>query len=480
MGRYEFAPLGELPTAAVRGIDAVVIVPGIMGSELREAASGRTIWGVGAALANAARSGYRERMRALAVTPAEAGGQADRVIATRLLAVPEWAFGLGGVEPYRDLARATRRNSLDPDAVLEFSYDWRLSVEHNAPLLARAAREHLTAWRSHPALRAFQRRFYDDRVPRLVFVAHSMGGLLVRAMTMLDGESQDVRAVLTLGTPFAGSVRALELLANGTGAPLPMPAEATRDAARTMPGLYDLLPAYRCRVMGDDVVALSADDVAAVGGDPELAKEAFGRRERTTGVRLPNHVAVVGTSQPTAQSVELRDGTVLSHRFGFRRDAGGELLRDAIGRPMREDHGGDGTVFRHAARLAGVPETPLAQQHAALARTPTALDLVTAVLTGVDNLGCVLGAADVGLDVPDAVQAGQPFPIRITGAFDPRRTTLVIEDASDHDRVVAKPVVAGRPGGDGLVITTGLPGPGLFRVRVAAGSDPVSTLVMAG
>jgi len=481
MDQCRSAPLGEPAAVTARGIDAVIIVPGIMGSELTEASTGRVIWGIGAALANAARLGYKERMRSLAVSDDERAGRTGRVIPTRLLAVPDWAYGLGGFEPYRNLAGAAREALIHPDGVLEFSYDWRLSAEHNARILARAARKHLDAWRSHPAVRAFQGEYQDGRSPRLVFVAHSMGGLLVRAMATAGDEPLDIRAVVTLGTPFEGSARALELLAHGHGAPVPLPAEITRDASRTMPGVYDLLPGYRCRLVGDDVVALSPPDVAAVGGDRELAEDAFSRKRRINGVPLPGqHVAMVGTSQVTTQSVELRDGVVIGHAFGFRWHADGELFRDGIGRIFREDHGGDGTVFRHAARLAGVPETGLVQQHAALARTRGALDIITATLTGVDVLGSVLGAAATGLDVPDAADPAQPLPIRITGDFEPARTSCAIEDANDNDRVVSRPLVTGRPQDGELVIAARLPGPGLFRVRVAAGGDPVSKLVLAG
>lgn len=480
MAKRRSASFGEPAPVSARGNDAVVIVPGIMGSELREASTGRVIWGVGAAVANAARLGYRERMRSLAVGDDERAGRIGRVVPTGLLAVPDWAYGLGGFEPYRDLVTTVREALIHPDGVLEFGYDWRLSVEHNARILAGAARKHLDAWRSHPAVREFQDEYQDDRFPRLVFVAHSMGGLLVRAMVATDDMPFDIRTVLTLGTPFEGSAKALGLLAHGRGAPVPMPAEITRDVSRTMPGVYDLLPGYRCRLVDDDVVSLSPQDIAAVGGDRELAEEAFARRRRVVGVPLPGHVAVVGTSQLTTQTVELQDGVVTGHAFGFRRHADGELFRDGLGRLLREDHGGDGTVFRHAARLPGVPETGFAQQHAALVRTRSALDVVRAALTGVDDLGSVLGGAAVGLDVPDLADPARPLPIRITGDFDPARTSCAIEDANDHDRVVSRPLVSGRPASGALVIEGRLPGPGLFRVRVAVGSDPVTKLVLAG
>src|SRR6266542_2153302 len=127
-------------------LDAAVVVPGIMGSELVERESHKVLWGMGVALASAGRLGYRARFAALEVTDDERSGKTGRVVPTRLLATPDWLPGLGGVEPYGRLVQAVRTAVVHRDAVLEFAYDWRLDVQHNAGLLARAARLHLASW----------------------------------------------------------------------------------------------------------------------------------------------------------------------------------------------------------------------------------------------------------------------------------------------------------------------------------------------
>ena len=48
-------------------------------------------------------------------------------------------------------------------------------------------------------------------------------------------------------------------------------AEAARDLARTLPGLHDLLPTYRCLPTRMNVVALRSADVELIGGDADLA-----------------------------------------------------------------------------------------------------------------------------------------------------------------------------------------------------------------
>jgi hypothetical protein len=55
-----------------------------------------------------------------------------------------------------------------------------------------------------------------------------------------------VRATVTLGTPFFGASKAVLLLGSGRGSPVPLPRARVRRLAVTLPGVYDLLPSYRC------------------------------------------------------------------------------------------------------------------------------------------------------------------------------------------------------------------------------------------
>ena len=454
-----------------------MIVPGIMGSELYDTEADRLLWGIGPAIRNSARLRSSDRLRAMSVTDAEREGGGGRVVATRLLAMPDWLPGLGGFEPYGHMVRSISKVVADRAAVLEFAYDWRLSVEHNGGLLARAAAKHLKDWRRHPKLLRLQELRGDTPEPRLVFVAHSMGGLVVRAMGR-ELPVSDIRSVITLGTPFEGSVKTLQLLSTGAGAPLRSPATATRDACRSMPGVYDLLPWYRCVIRRDDVVAVQPADVVAAGGRSKLVDDAFRRRARHRDSTLTCHVAVAGIGQKTAQSVELDGAKVRAREFGFRRRPDGELIREN-GRALTENHGGDGTVFRHSARTATTPSVAVAQQHQALASRGAGLDLVCHSLTEVEDVGVVLGDdEDLGLDVADEVTPSRPFEIGILGDLHPSSVTCTIEDTENDDEIIAGPVVQGRPSDGVLTIRTVLDRSGLFRVRIAAGSSEVTKLVM--
>ena len=71
-----------------------------------------------------------------------------------------------------------------------------------------------------------------------------MGGLLAWLACQDPELAKDVRATVTLGAPFYGAPKAALLLATGRGAKVPH--RRARRLAITLPGVYDLLPAYRC------------------------------------------------------------------------------------------------------------------------------------------------------------------------------------------------------------------------------------------
>ncbi|MFE6821912.1 hypothetical protein [Streptomyces sp. NPDC057690] len=476
--------------------DAVVVVPGIMGSALREATgSRRLLWGLedlGWLLS--AWQGRGESLRRLHLDESERSGRYGRVEPAGLLRLPAWAPFLHGLEPYDHLLKTVRDAVADPAAVLAFAYDWRLPVEVNGALLAEAAHRHLAAWRGSEAHSRARRLHPDEREARLVFVAHSMGGLVTRAAfarAAAHGSDlgADTRSVVTLGTPFLGSVKAAVILGGNRSDPLPaLPGRRMQALARTLPGVHDLLPDYRCVDAGRDVLRLTPSDVAALGGDKELAAAAqdFQRRMRAPSTPdLPGHRAVVGVAQPTAQSLRLEDGVVYEQYLSFERDGDGELARDpAAGLPVRRDRAGDGTVYRDAAALSGGKAvTWLPLQHGSLAKDGVALAHVRAILTERDqDLGPALGAGGIGLDLPDCVEAGRPWLARLTPAPGEELDSHAGIACSVHDAESDRRVGTGRLGWhDGAVAASvTLPAPGLYRIRVTTeGAPPLTQLVLA-
>ncbi|MGH3623905.1 MAG: lipase/acyltransferase domain-containing protein, partial [Sciscionella sp.] len=370
-------------------------------------------------------------------------------------------------------------------AVLEFGYDWRLPVLDNARLLARAAHAHLTAWRAHPAHDHARRVHPDERPAQLVLVAHSMGGLLARALPLVEGTDDsdgdvpaltpDIRATITLGTPFEGAAKVAVIL--GTGRGVPLPTRRLTRLARTLPGMYDLLPRYRCVDTGDDVRRLTVADVTALGGDPDHAHRAFHFHRQLAAVPMVGHRPLVGVEQPTVSSLRLRDGVVdgLAHTFRVHTD--GELVRDAHGMLVHTGGTGDGTVPVNSATLPGATPQAEAQQHGALGHVDEVVTFVRWVITGQPQ-GGQLGPGDrIGIDVPDLVQPGTAWPVVVSGVAGPHDATCEIIDA-ETGIPVDHPALHWRD--NQWQFTTSVPQQHLYRVIVTGGGgSPLTRLVLA-
>src|ERR1700733_10187443 len=147
--------------------DAVIVVPGILGSELVDNDTGQQIWGFSPKLLIKALTSGSAAFQALHLTSAERGGYYRRVTATGLLSIPTWLSWLRGSEDYLALLGAVREMA-GPDAVHPFPYDWRLPVAYNGVRLAESVRHWLMAQRAGQLPEA------DGPSARLVFVAHSM------------------------------------------------------------------------------------------------------------------------------------------------------------------------------------------------------------------------------------------------------------------------------------------------------------------
>jgi pimeloyl-ACP methyl ester carboxylesterase len=443
----------DVPGGAVSR-DAVIVIPGIMGSALVEVESGDTLWGLDEPgwLLNAWTSGTA--LRRLAVTDEERAGQVGRIRPAGLLRFPAFAPVLKGFEPYTELVAGIGRVLAHPDALCEFSYDWRLSVEYNAGELEKLVRWLLPRWRAHPEGSA------DAKV---VLVAHSMGGLIARYFTqVLDGAS-DVRTMVTLGTPYYGAVKAAYILNSGRGAPVPLPRKRLRDLVRHMPGLYDLLPFYRCVDEGDTARRLEPADVADIGGDADLAAESLARHTELMAGEARSLRLLVGVEQPTMQSLSVDGGVVRALMHTCFTDKTGRITE-------RRDLGGDGTVFRRAAAAFDLSPGTLPQSHGAVAATEEAIAYVRDVLTN-DTAGPPLGPAAIGVDVPDVVSAAEPVTITVTGT-EASGTSCRVVDTFTGRQVAWPPLLLQ----DGVVTATvELPEPGVYRVEVKGGGGSAVT-----
>ncbi|MFF7976746.1 esterase/lipase family protein [Streptomyces sp. NPDC007905] len=460
--------------------DAVVIVPGIMGSELYDTTTDKVIWGLtkGRWLAKAWLT--RDGLTPLQLTPNELAGDYTRIQARRLLQIPAWSPFLRGIEPYHKLIRTIENTIAHPDALMTFPYDWRLPVAVNGRRLAHEARNHLQRWLAHPAHTAARQRAVDEKPARLVFIAHSMGGLVTYAALTLGGDNDlpgHTRGVMTLGTPFKGSVVAANILNAIQGAPLPLPHTRLATAAATMPAVHELLPSFLCLEDGLDIRHLTPSDIADLGGDKDLAKASQDFFTTLYNQQLPHHRPVVGIRQDTVQSLKIINGIVYPSEYCFRTDTDGEIKRDPNGVPRRYRVWGDGTVHRESASLLR-RTIPVFAQHGAIANGREARRIVSDFLLEDDHLGPDQAEDGIGLNVPDYVTPDAAWDCLVSGTDDPSQVECTIAategdwhknvqfEATDDDRLRAK-------------IT--LPDQGLYRITAKSDYGPtVTQLVFSG
>jgi hypothetical protein len=408
--------------------DVLVIVPGILGSRLRHREHG-VVWGG----ARTAVTFLRPSTLGLATD----GTRSDPdVTPDGLVGFPLQLPGLAKITAYTALLRSLDKHfELEPERnVVVFAYDWRLSCATNARLLQE---------RLAPVLEARRRRHAQAR---LVFVAHSMGGLVVAHFTDVLGGAADTKRVITIGTPFRGAPKALGALAAPPSGPLSGVRGRIQALVRTLPSIYELLPRYRAIVDGDARRALVAADL------PEALQPGFARAgafhdaiDRAPRGTYHRHV-LIGSHQPTAQFATLDAGAVVLHE----RWAG-------------RDERGDGTVPRQSVTPAGWDDdadaVPFAQLHVALPGTSEVVRVLHHVLTARSRADQGPARAMLALSVPDLVLAGEPLIVHAEVAEGDGDVPLLVHAEPLDGSPPPRPTTARDARFDGLK-------PGDYRIRL--------------
>ena len=221
-------------------VPPVIIIPGILGSRLRQRSSGHELWP--GSIYNVL---FSAQSLALNIDPETLEPRADDVEAYDLFrgllgsdfygAIIDTLERQGGYvrgQPGRAADAGTRR-------YYAFPYDWR--------------QDNVVTARKLDALIDQIRRDYGDPRLKVDIVAHSMGGLITRyyiqygATDVLDGNefpanfagADKIRTAILLGTPNLGSVNVLHSLL--VGHQVGWQAIPT-EALATMPSVYELLP----------------------------------------------------------------------------------------------------------------------------------------------------------------------------------------------------------------------------------------------
>jgi pimeloyl-ACP methyl ester carboxylesterase len=229
----------------------VIVIPGILGTELINPKTGKTVWP----------SAFRTNEDALPISP-NLEANRDDLVPGKILETVRLARILPEVFVYRDLLDALRRyagyrqaswedpgSDGDRDAFYVFAYDWRRDNVANARELVQRI-ERLKQRLQRPEL-------------KFNIVAHSMGGLIARYAAMYgdadlppDGAAlhptwlgaAHISKIVMIGTPNEGSADAFATLAEGYSiteglrrrVPL-LNKLSAEDAART-PSVFQLMP----------------------------------------------------------------------------------------------------------------------------------------------------------------------------------------------------------------------------------------------
>ncbi len=377
--------------------DLIVVVPGILGSVLRKGR--RVVWDSSFQAVASALWDFDRIVADLRLPPGVRDeGPDPRHALTPTGLVSGWHVwpGIWAGAGYHGLLAGLRARFSEPGQVLEFAYDWRLSNRYSAVRLKAFVADALGAWREHPARR-------DAEV---AFVCHSMGGLVARHYLDNLGGAETASRLITIGTPYAGSMDAVRALA-GDVSPIP---RSLISAAAGFPSLRQLLPTYRCVRTETGRVAVDQIGLPGITRDMMADARALQAPLRNRPRPYPIH-ALGGDRQKTWATAQIVHGTTRYFRTWPSNDPiGGGDPRFV----------GDGRVPRAAAVPEDWPSDadgifPVGR-HSGLPNQEGILGLLAQKLDPIDR-GAALGTDnDVTLDLPDAARADRPVRIAALGS----------------------------------------------------------------
>lgn len=407
------------------------MLPGITGSVLQK--NKKDVWAVTTESVGGALTSLGRNLEALELKddPQDVEDLGDGVVATGLFPDVHLIPGFWKIDGYSGVRAAlSQRLNLDgAQNYVEFPYDWRRDNRVAARKLARLVPAWLAQWKKVSG--------NDDS--KVVFIAHSMGGLVARYYLECLQGWRYARKLITFGTPYRGSLNALDFLSNGyrkTFAGFNVADLST--LMRSFTSVYQLLPRYPCVDMGDGMMRRPGEVSGLPNIDP--AKAAAGlafHRELEQAIcanagskeyrSYPVH-PIVGTDQPTKQSARIRDGRLAPFNE----------LRGA-------DESGDGTVPRPSAITLGcTPDDDEAFGRAAL--------FVSGIHGSLQNLPQVIGQVSYvllepkfesyrpaseafSLEVDDAYLVGEPVRIRCDAGTMSLGASLIVEEAETGKQV---------------------------------------------
>jgi pimeloyl-ACP methyl ester carboxylesterase len=478
--------------------DLVVVLPGITGSVLSRRENGQDIpvWDLTAGAMWEFLVHQGERIKDLVVPdhdprvhdPHDAPPD-TRVRPTGLMRGFHGIYGLGRIAGYSDLTEVLRRkldllpgspDGDEPANLVEFPYDWRLSCRYNARLLRDVIDRKLRLWREYAG----------EPGAKVILVCHSMGGLVARYYLEVlgdhdepgDGQWRKCRALVTFGTPFRGSLNAVDYVANGYKK---MFLDLTM-VVRSCPSVYEIMPIYAAINQGGgwyrpNEVSIPEASEAYVTAAREFHQEI--KAAVKTHQENPDYqdhgyriFPFVGVGQSTLQSALLEGGVFTA----------GRIPPPTIGPPLA---GGDGTV----PRVSAIPielseehrETFLGEQHGFLHSSAPSLDDLVERLKQLQSHGLKeiqgggkLREAYIDVQVDDLFASGETVVVRSRTVGGPASGTGLTAIVQRTGAGAGTNAAAVYPIVDGTCVLEGL-APGQYKLTLkastgtAAGPDSV-------
>jgi pimeloyl-ACP methyl ester carboxylesterase len=436
--------------------DVIVLLPGILGSVLER--DGRDVWAMspGAAWRAIRSLGRSVNDLELHDDDPSLDDLGDGVTAPRLIPDLHLIPGLWSIDGYSHIRSSivATFDVVEGQNWFDFPYDWRRDNRVAARQLAERVPSWLRAWR--------QRSGNNDA--KVILVGHSMGGLVARHyLEVLDGW-RDTRMLVTFGTPYRGSLNALDFLCNGFKKKIgPIGVDLTR-LLRSLTSVYQLLPRYPVVDNGNGELTRVAESPDLPGVDPARAAAALQFHhdiDAAVDARPANSYAihpVVGILQPTDQSARLQNGSV-------------RMVRSHSG----VDSSGDGTVPRVSATPLELSdqgrEIYAPDQHGSLQNGIGPLTQLTGLLSARPTSTFRAGLSGFGLQIDDIFAADEPIVAVVTSDDPPP-----VVDAVVVDLATGRPVLESRieVDGDGAYRVEWAPlPPADYRLTVSA-TDPDS------
>jgi pimeloyl-ACP methyl ester carboxylesterase len=443
--------------------DVIVVLPGITGSVLQK--DGKDVWALSGGAASRALKSLGRSVKDLELQgdDPDADDLGDGVTAPRIMPDIHLIPGLWKIDGYSKVVKTLKEQlGITPGVnFFEFPYDWRRDNRVHARRLARQSHHWLKSWRERSG----------NNNARLVLIGHSMGGLICRYFLELHEGWRDTRLLITFGTPYRGSLNALDFIANGMKKRLgPITLMNLTSLLRSFTSVYQLLPIYPCVDPGDGNLGRVTEVSGIPGLVPERAAEALAfhgaisksvelhaddPEYRDHGYKIK---PIAGIFQPTSQSAHLVNGQV-------------EIWRSYRG----DDQGGDGTVPSVSATPIELSnkdlEVYVRERHASLQNTDFALDQVIGLLRRqqIDQTQAFAPGTGISLDIEDAYLTGEPIGVCAMPESEWATLTAGVQD-TDNGTVVATALL--QAGSEGWHTAELPPLPeGTYRVTVQGGGD---------